>query len=199
MPRRQKKPVSQAGQIRIIGGKWRGRRLSFPTLEGLRPTGDRVRETLFNWLQLDLPGATCLDLFAGSGVLGFEAASRGAHQVTLIEQNPVAFHALRQNRDLLDANTSELDIIHQDALGWLDGNIAGTRRFDIVFIDPPFNSTLAERALSALAENAWLSAGALVYVESPKASNHTTLTRPGWQLHRQRTFASVVSQLYRCP
>lgn len=199
MPRRQKKPPPQAGQVRIIAGKWRGRRLDFPALEGLRPTGDRVRETLFNWLQTDLPGALCLDLFAGSGALGFEAASRGARHVTMVETDPTAFHALLRNRDSLTDNGSELEIIHRDALAWLRENPAGSRRFDMVFVDPPFGLSLTEPALSALAEGDWLSAGALVYVESPNTPGHPLPPLPGWQLHRQRAFGSVISQLYRCP
>lgn len=199
MPRRQKKPAPQAGQIRIIAGKWRGRRLDFPALDGLRPTGDRVRETLFNWLQPDLPGATCLDLFAGSGALGFEAASRGAHRVTMIEKELAAFNALQGNQDRLTTNTNELEIIHGDALTWLRRSPSAAKHFDIVFIDPPFNSTLADAALSALTAGGWLSDSALVYIESPKTSNHAPRTGPGWQVHRQRTFGSVISQLYRCP
>ena len=198
MSRRQKKTATQAGQVRIIAGKWRGRRLDFPSLDGLRPTGDRVRETLFNWLQPDLPGALCLDLFAGSGALGFEAASRGAHLVTLIEKDPSAVKALLRTRDQLGASSPELEIIQQDALAWLQKNTSETRHFDIVFVDPPFSSPLAEWALIALTRHHWLSPGALVYVESGVSSGHPAITPPSWQLYRHRKMGAVQCSLYRC-
>ncbi len=121
------------GQLRIIAGKWRSRKLAFPQQENLRPTPDRVRETLFNWLQADVPGSCCLDMFAGSGALGFEAASRGAGEVVMIEQNREAVSALTRNIKLLDAGNIRLVIA--DAVEWLKNN---QRRFDIVFLHPPY-------------------------------------------------------------
>lgn len=120
--------------VRIIGGKYRRRVLKFPDSEGLRPTPDRVRETLFNWLGQELDGQHCLDLFAGSGALGFEAASRGADRVVLLEQAPKVLEALRSNAQMLQ-NPHELEIIRGDALQYLASTKA---KFDLVFLDPPF-------------------------------------------------------------
>ena len=147
-----------ANRVRIIGGQYRRRLLDFPDAEGLRPTPDRVRETLFNWLGQDLPGWTCLDLFAGSGALGFEAASRGAARVVMIERDAKAIRALEHNRATLAA--SQLDILRVDALAWLANN---REVFDLVFVDPPFDSGLAARVLPDLAIH--LKSGGHAYVE----------------------------------
>jgi 16S rRNA (guanine966-N2)-methyltransferase len=148
-----------ANCVRIIGGQYRRRLLDFPAAEGLRPTPDRVRETLFNWLGQDLPGWVCLDLFAGSGALGFEAASRGAARVVMIERDAKAVAALEKNRALLGAN--QVDILRVDALAWLANS---PESFDLILIDPPFDSGLAERVLAEdLARH--LKPGAYAYVE----------------------------------
>ncbi len=147
-----------ANRVRIIGGQYRRRLLDFPDADGLRPTPDRVRETLFNWLGQDLPGWTCLDLFAGSGALGFEAASRGAARVVMIERDAKAIRALEHNRATLAA--SQLDILRVDALAWLANN---REVFDLVFVDPPFDSGLAARVLPDLASH--LKSGGHAYVE----------------------------------
>lgn len=147
-----------ANRVRIIGGQYRRRLLDFPDADGLRPTPDRVRETLFNWLGQDLPGWICLDLFAGSGALGFEAASRGAARVVMIERDAKAIRALEANRAMLGAN--QLDILRVDALAWL----ANSREsFDLIFVDPPFDSGLAATVLPELA--AHLKPGGHVYIE----------------------------------
>jgi 16S rRNA (guanine966-N2)-methyltransferase len=147
-----------ANRVRIIGGQYRRRLLDFPGSAGLRPTPDRVRETLFNWLGQDLPGWRCLDLFAGSGALGFEAASRGAGQVIMIERDRAAFDALEKNRGVLGA--SQIDILRADALAWL----ANSREaFDLIFVDPPFDSGLAEEVLASLSGH--LKPGGQAYVE----------------------------------
>ena len=124
------RPHGVANRVRIIGGQYRRRLLDFPGTEGLRPTPDRVRETLFNWLGQDLPGWVCLDLFAGSGALGFEAASRGAARVIMIERDAKAFHALERNRATLGAG--QLDLLRVDALAWLANN---RETFDLIFLD----------------------------------------------------------------
>ena len=131
--------------VRIIGGEWRSRILKFPDQEGLRPTPDRVRETLFNWLGQILIGKTCLDLFAGSGALGFEAASRGAQQVTLIEQSSKVFAALRDNAAKL--GSERLRMLRADGLAWLR---ADQGVYDVIFLDPPFQSALLEQLLPLL-------------------------------------------------
>ncbi|MDP2029126.1 MAG: 16S rRNA (guanine(966)-N(2))-methyltransferase RsmD [Thiobacillus sp.] len=147
-----------ANRVRIIGGHYRRRLLDFPDADGLRPTPDRVRETLFNWLGQDLPGWTCLDLFAGSGALGFEAASRGAARVVMIERDAKAIRALESNRATLGA--SQLDILRADALAWLANN---RETFDLIFIDPPFDSGLAASVLPELAPH--LKSGGQAYIE----------------------------------
>ena len=147
-----------ANRVRIIGGQYRRRLLEFPDREGLRPTPDRVRETLFNWLGQDLPGWTCLDLFAGSGALGFEAASRGAARVTLIERDAAASAALDKNRSVLGA--SAVDVVRADALSWLANN---RTVWDLIFLDPPFDSGLAASILPNLPGH--LAPGGQVYVE----------------------------------
>lgn len=147
-----------ANCVRIIGGRYRRRLLDFPGGTGLRPTPDRVRETLFNWLGQDLPGWVCLDLFAGSGALGFEAASRGAGRVVMIEREARAMAALQNNRAVLGVD--QVDLQRADALSWLAGN---RETFDLVFVDPPFDSGLAGQVLGELARH--LKSGAYVYVE----------------------------------
>ena len=148
-----------AGQVRIIGGAYRRRLLAFPSRPGLRPTPDRVRETLFNWLGQRLDGLACLDLFAGCGGLGFEAASRSAHRVVMIERDRAAFAALAANRERLDASSVEL--VCADALEWLD---RATERFDVVFLDPPFRQNALPQAMQRLPPV--LREGARVYLES---------------------------------
>ena len=151
-----------ANRVRIIGGQYRRRLLDFPGGTGLRPTPDRVRETVFNWLGQDLPGWTCLDLFAGSGARGFEAASRGAGRVIMIERDAKATGALEKNRSALGATT--VDILRVDALAWLAHN---RETFDLIFVDPPFDSGLAATVLAELAPR--LKTGGHVYVEQGSA------------------------------
>ncbi len=162
-----------ANRVRIIGGQYRRRLLDFPGSGGLRPTPDRVRETLFNWLGQDLPGWTCLDLFAGSGALGFEAASRGAARVVMIERDRAAHQALEKNRAALGAGAVE--VVFADALAWL----AGSREtFDLICVDPPFGSGLAAPALADLVRH--LGPGGLVYVEQAAPIE----APPGFIIHR---------------
>jgi 16S rRNA (guanine966-N2)-methyltransferase len=149
------------GQVRIVGGSYRRRLLAFPARPGLRPTPDRVRETLFNWLGQVLDGFACLDLFAGSGALGFEAASRGARRVVMIERDRVACAALIANRKLLGA--SAVEVVTGDAFGWL---ARAAERFDVVFLDPPFRQNVLPELLRLLPRV--LAARARVYVESER-------------------------------
>jgi 16S rRNA (guanine966-N2)-methyltransferase len=146
--------------VRIVGGRWRSRRLAVAGVAGLRPTPDRVRETLFNWLGQDLDGLACLDLYAGSGALGFEAASRGAARVVMIERDRAALRALQNNRAALDA--VQIEIVHADALAWL--RAAAGERYDVVFVDPPYTQRALREVLAALPPR--LAPGALVYAES---------------------------------
>jgi 16S rRNA (guanine966-N2)-methyltransferase len=154
--------ITMKGRIRIIGGQWRGRRIAVADSPGLRPTGDRARETLFNWLNPRIHGARCLDLFAGSGALGLEAASRGAGQVVLIENQPDLVRALREIASAWPGG-ERLTVVQANAIDWLS-NASGP--FDIVFIDPPFDARLQGRVLERLIETGLLAADARVYVES---------------------------------
>ncbi len=184
----QKKPSN--GFVRIISGLWRGRKLPVHDAEGLRPTTDRVKETLFNWLAQDVPRAKCLDLFAGSGGLGFEAASRQAEMVTLIELNPAAFKQLESN--IASLNASNLQAINNDALSYLKQ--PGTPHH-VVFIDPPFRKGLLEETLQLLEQNNWLADDAMIYIETEKelklegVPNH-------WELHREKTAGQVSYRLF---
>lgn len=158
MPNPKRARPVLTNQVRIIGGQYRRRLLSFPDAPGLRPTPDRVRETVFNWLGQDLPGWTCLDLFAGSGVLGFEAASRGAARVVMVERERAAVETLQANRVLLGA--TQVEVQRADGASWLAGN---AEQFDLVFLDPPFDSGLVAPLLAALPGHVKM--GAYVYVE----------------------------------
>lgn len=173
-------------RVRIVGGAWRSRLIAFPPRPDLRPTPDRVRETLFNWLGQDLTGRVCLDLFAGSGALGFEAASRGARRVVMVESDAATCRALVGNRAALGAEA--VDIRKSDALAFLR---ADAESYDVVFLDPPFRSDLWPRIAALLAPR--LAPGALVYYESAVAPE----LPPGWGLWRQRRAGQVRYQLLR--
>lgn len=148
---------SNKGKIRIIAGEYRGRRIAVPDRPGLRPTPDRVRETLFNWLGQSLDGLACLDLFAGSGALGFEAASRGASRVVMVEQDRAVFVALKKTLETIGAR--QVELVFDDAFAYLKRS---QHRFDVVFLDPPFR----QNALPAVFRQLRLQRGARVYVES---------------------------------
>ncbi|MGQ3889901.1 16S rRNA (guanine(966)-N(2))-methyltransferase RsmD [Legionella sp. CNM-1927-20] len=149
--------------IRIIGGKYRSKKLYFPSLDGLRPTPDRVKETLFNWLMHDIHNACCIDAFAGSGALGFEAFSRGAAYVTFIEAQLAAFKNLQQTA--LNFNAPNLKVVHADARTFLQ-NLQ--KPVDIIFLDPPFASNYLAECLQIIAQGHCLLQGGLVYIESAK-------------------------------
>lgn len=180
-----------ANQLRIIGGQWRGRRLCFPDAPGLRPTPDRVRETLFNWLAPVLPGARCLDLFAGSGALGIEALSRGATEVVFVERHPGAVRALRENLGRLNAQGAWVE--HTEALDWLRRPCAP---FDIVLLDPPFGQGLLKPACAVLEQGGWLTSTAWIYLEA-ETGLHPLPLPAHWTLHREKTAGSVTYRLVR--
>ncbi|HTQ99699.1 MAG TPA: 16S rRNA (guanine(966)-N(2))-methyltransferase RsmD [Candidatus Acidoferrum sp.] len=182
MPR----PLPNRNRVRLIGGQWRSRVVQFPDAPDLRPTPDRVRETLFNWLQPSINGACCLDLFAGSGALGFEALSRGADVVVALETHAAAAAALQQNATLLQTN--KLQLIRQDALRWLDQ--AATQRFDVVFLDPPFAAHLHARCCALLQQHGWLNPNAVIYLED--GSSLASLALPaGWRLTKHKQAGDV--------
>lgn len=177
-------------QVRIIGGIHRGRRLTFPDLPGLRPTGDRVRETLFNWLQPMLPGARCLDLFAGSGALGLEAASRGAGAVVMLDQARQAVTQLRQHVAVL--GLEQVQIEQADALSWLAQE--GVEPFDIVFLDPPFGSNLLGECCRSLEAGHWLKPDSRVYIETDMLESLPELPE-GWGILREKKAGQVAYYL----
>ncbi|MGI9213659.1 MAG: 16S rRNA (guanine(966)-N(2))-methyltransferase RsmD [Methylococcaceae bacterium] len=148
-------------RLRIIGGIWRGRKISFPDRQGLRPTSDRMRETLFNWLRLDMENSTCLDLFAGSGALGFEAASRGAARVIMVDSDAEAIKSLNHHRHILGAD--QIQVIQADCTHYLGRT--EKMAFDLVFVDPPFNRNLVP-AVCGLLESGWLKPHAKIYIET---------------------------------
>ncbi len=176
---------ARANELRIIGGHWRGRRLRFPPVRDLRPTPDRVRETVFNWLQGVLPGARCLDLFAGSGALGFEAVSRGALSAVLVDDDARVVAVLGENVRLLMA--AHVRVVRAEALAYLK---QPGRPMDVVFLDPPYRSRLLEPCARLLEENGWLAAGAHLYVEAAAMSGPPALPET-WRLVRSRRAGQV--------
>lgn len=187
----KKNASSAAGQIRIIGGQWRGRKLPVPDSPGLRPTTDRVRETLFNWLAPVIQQARCLDCFAGSGALGLEALSRYAAHATLLEMERAVAQQLTQNLALLRAENAE--VVNADALSWL-AQRSGTP-FDVVFLDPPFRKALLNNTLTLLEQQGWLAPDAWIYVET-EAENTQLAIPENWQLHREKIAGQVAYRLY---
>jgi 16S rRNA (guanine966-N2)-methyltransferase len=184
------KSPQQQSQLRIIAGRWRGRKLSFAPVPGLRPTPDRVRETLFNWLNPFIRGARCLDLFAGSGALGIEAASRGAAEVVMVDHDPVVVATLREQLQKL--GFADAQLVQQDINSWLQGK---AEPFDIVFLDPPFRENRLPSCIDLLEGNGWLAAGARVYLEAEKAC---TLDLPAtWELYRSKSAGQVGYHLAR--
>jgi 16S rRNA (guanine966-N2)-methyltransferase len=179
--------------VRIIGGVWRGRYLEVPEQTGLRPTPNRVRETLFNWLAPYLPGARCLDLFAGSGALCLEALSRGAARVVMVEEAPKVAAQLRANLERLGAQGAE--VVCADAVDYLGRAV---EPMDIIFVDPPFASDLVARASALVESRGWLKPGGLVYVEAP-ADVHPLPVPAAWEVVRSKTAGEVGYHLLRRP
>ena len=181
-------------KLRIIGGKYRGRKLDFPALEGLRPTADRVRETLFNWLAPTIAQARCLDLFAGSGALSLEALSRGAGEVVMLDRSRMVTGQLQQHLATLDANNAQ--VITADALQWLSrAEEQQTGPYDIVFLDPPFHSDLLPSCFQLLEKSGLLRPNSFIYIEY-EISLQPTLP-PRWELHRSSKAGQVAYALYR--
>jgi 16S rRNA (guanine966-N2)-methyltransferase len=188
--RKRRGSSGKPGQVRIIGGEWRGRRLPVVDLPGLRPSGDRARETLFNWLQPHLRGARCVDLFAGTGVLGLEAYSRGAEEVTLVENVPLAVQTLRATLVKLEVPGAKagVHVVETDALKWLQA--CEPDSLDIVFVDPPFGSRLETQAMALLVDRELVSMGGLVYIETGR---NTPPFHPGlgWEIVKEQTLGEV--------
>ena len=190
-PSKPTKKTSTSNQVRINAGIWRSRLLKFPDVEGLRPTPERVRITVFNWLGQDLTGKTCLDLFAGTGAFGFEALSRNAKSVTMIENSRPAYNALLQNQTLLYNQTSlaeNCQILNRDALSFLANN---SQKFDVIFCDPPYNKGWLDKLLPFL--NQHLSADGMLYVEAEfEIKSDAT-----WQVIKQNKAGNVYYHLLK--
>jgi len=177
-------------QLRIIAGSWRGRKLRFAPVPGLRPTPNRVRETLFNWLQPVIHGARCLDLYAGSGALGIEAASRGAAAVVLVDRDPQVVRVLREQLQLLDAG--QVQVLQADVGSWLSGT---PEPFDIVFLDPPFRAGLLPAAIGQLEAGGWLAPEAWIYLEAEQGL--VPDLPDNWELYRSKRAGQVGYHLAR--
>jgi len=182
----------KAGKVRIIGGKWRRRLLSFPGVNGLRPTPDAVRETVFNWLMPYINDRACLDLYAGSGALGFEAVSRGAASAVLVEKNPKAVRALRQNQQTIDAG-HQVSVTACAALQYLS---TANTRFDLIFLDPPFATDELEKACYQLQKHGLIAPGGLIYLEH--ASDRELVYLPeNWRELKSSQRGGVCYTLYQ--
>lgn len=181
------------GVFRIIGGQWRGRRLRFPSLTGVRPTGDRVRETLFNWLQPVITGARCLDLYAGSGALGLEALSRGAAAVLFVDRESSLLEAIRSHLRSLDAEGASCVCEKAEKFLRRTG-----RPFDLVFLDPPFGTAAWRDLCAALADGGWLAPGARVYLEEAADAPSPDLPE-GWRILRSAKAGNVRYHLVSAP
>ena len=187
----QNKPT---GEVRVIAGLWRGRKLPVLNAEGLRPTTDRVKETLFNWLMNDVAGSRCLDCFAGSGSLGIESLSRQAQAVVFLEKFANAANLLKNN--LISLKATNGTVINTDTLQYLSQKNPD-QGFEVVFVDPPFNHGFVPKVLKLLEENQWLADNALIYVETEK--NHPPLELPSnWQILKEKTAGQVISRLIQC-
>lgn len=177
--------MSKSGQLRIIAGKWRGRKIKFIDREDLRPTPDRVRETLFNWLRSDLSGAICLDLFAGSGALGFEAASRGAQLVTMVDNSNQACKMIQENIRLLKSESVETETL--DALHYLEKN---QTQYDVVFLDPPYKLDILPQLFLLLEQKKCLAEHAKIYIEHDVKTNLPKMP-DNWHLLKDKKAGQV--------
>ncbi|OZG75130.1 16S rRNA (guanine(966)-N(2))-methyltransferase RsmD [Hahella sp. CCB-MM4] len=185
--RKPNKPKTELGTLRIIGGRHRGRKLQFPVLEGVRPTPDRVRETLFNWLTAHLPGARCLDLFAGSGAIGLEAISRDATEVWFVDSAPAVVDTLKSHLKTLREDNAQIFL--DDAIAWLKKHRPDVP-FDIVFLDPPFYKGWLTDACKLLESNGFLKSGSHIYIEA-ESSLSTLPLPPNWHVIRQKQAGQV--------
>lgn len=198
------KQTTKQGEVRIIGGKWRSRKLRFPAIDGLRPTTDRIRETVFNWLAPTIVGSRCLDLFAGSGALGLEALSRGASFVAFFDQNPEIVRYLQQQLQLLEADNAiaycaKIPLPEQSLKHALDSASATTTenitKFDIIFLDPPFEQNLVQPSCEWLEQAGYLAPTTYIYIETERTLDPIPVP-PHWQLLRSKAAGRVAYHLY---
>jgi len=183
----------KSGQLRIIGGHWRGRRLRFAASSGVRPTPDHVRETLFNWLAPIVHRSRCLDLYAGSGALGIEALSRGAAAVDFVDSSRSAVEAIRDALHTLDVSSVGAATVSQNTAERYVG--AARDPWDIVFLDPPFGQDLAFPMAQTLLDSTLIREDGLIYVETERTANAPTLR--GAELHKEKSHGASTSRLYR--
>jgi len=179
------------GSLRIIGGRWRSRKIKFAIEDAVRPSPDRVRETLFNWLSLDIAGASCLELFAGSGVLSIEALSRGARDVVIVDSSDQVLRQIKFNLNTLQADAEKWSCVKSDAIDWLS---VQTRAWDIIFLDPPFSSDYLTTCLQIIGAKQLLKPNGIIYFESASPltlSGFDEGSEHHWQLHRQKKSGAV--------
>ena len=189
-PTRKPTKTTVNNQLRIIGGRWRGRKLNFPSVEGLRPTTDRVRETLFNWLAPYIIEARCLDLFSGSGALGLEALSRGADYADLVDASKLVCNQLSQHLQTLQCDHAK--VWNDQAQSWLQQAQPG---YDVIFLDPPFGKNLAESCIQLIDNRQLLNADGWVYLEM-STQDSLPVIPAHWHLHREKTAGQVSYRLY---
>lgn len=191
-PKSQKPASGKRNSLRIVGGGWRGRRVHFPDSPGLRPTPDRVRETLFNWLQFSIAGARCLDLFAGSGALGLEALSRGAREAVFVDESAAVAQSLREELERL-GGVPRARVLQMSAARYL-----GTppEAFDLVFLDPPFGQNALAEPVELLDAGGWIQPGGWVYLECERQAGAPDLP-PGWDLVKSKSAGEVGYHLAR--
>lgn len=204
-PKRQRgrsgEKKGRMSSVRVIGGQWRGSRIEFAEAQGLRPTSDRIRETLFNWLSADMADARCLDLFAGSGVLAFEALSRGALEVYALEKNTTVYQRILANCERLRAH--DLSLLNVDSADWLrgeasEGDHPQNGGFDIAFVDPPFHDDIDPQLLTLLESSGVLLPHAKIYLEQRAATDGWQIPA-GWEILRDKKAGSVRFSLYQRP
>ncbi len=189
--------LKKKSEIRIIAGKWRGKRINVADNKDLRPTADRIRETLFNWLAPVIQNAVVLDLFAGTGALGFEASSRGAKNVLMIEQDFKIYNQILDNQKRLEQDTdNNIEIINTDALKWLNKKNINHEPFNIVFLDPPYRYEYLELCFSKLVNNNWLTENTLIYFETDIEFSKQKLPK-GWEMVHNKKAGQVYYYLVR--
>ena len=199
MAKTDKSKSQDRNKVRVIAGRHRSRQISFDDRPGLRPTGDRIRETLFNWLQLDIAGARCLDLFAGSGILGIESLSRNASWVDFVEVDRKVCQDIDANLKLLEISNAKVHCL--DALAWL-GNSAVKEKYDVLFLDPPFDSSALNSVLGSLQDCDCLNANSKIYIECDRGDEEQVTNSPAianWKQLKQKRAGDVSFFLYQTP
>ncbi len=191
-PKSQKPAPGKRNSLRIVGGGWRGRRVSFPDSPGLRPTPDRVRETLFNWLQFSVAGTRCLDLFAGSGALGLEALSRGAREVVFVDEAAAVAHTLGEELERL-GGTAKARVVHASAACYL---ATPGEPYDLIFLDPPFGQAALPQYVQLIEAGGWINDGGWVYLEGERQAGAPPLPA-GWELLKSKSAGEVGYHLAR--